>query len=57
MSVALAILLGLLILVLLGVVFLKADAARVASAMRLAGPIVLGVLGGILLLLGRAAIG
>ncbi|GAA4114667.1 DnaJ domain-containing protein [Aminobacter aganoensis] len=37
--------------------FLRADAGQLARALKLAGPVVLGLVGVVLLLLGRAAIG
>ncbi|MCX8569364.1 MULTISPECIES: DnaJ domain-containing protein [Hyphomicrobiales] len=39
------------------VAFMRADAAQLASGLKLAGPVVLGVVGLVLLLLGRAAVG
>ena len=47
----------LLVLSLLAAAFLRMDAARVAGSLRLAGPIVVGILGAGLVLVGRAALG
>lgn len=47
----------LLILTLAAVLFLRADAARLAGGMRLVGPILVGVTGVIMLLSGRAGLG
>ena len=46
-----------LVLMLLGVAFLQLDATRLAGSLRLVGPVVLGLFGGALLLLGRAGLG
>src|SRR5690554_7483976 len=48
---------GTIVAVLLLVVFLRADAARIATSLRLIGPIILGVVGAGLLLIGRAGLG
>lgn len=48
---------ALLFLTLLGLAFLRVDAARLAGSLRIAGPVVLGLLGGVLLLTGRAGLG
>ena len=46
-----------LVLTLLGAAFLRMDARRIAGSMRLVGPILVGVVGVGLLLLGRAGLG
>jgi DnaJ-domain-containing protein 1 len=57
MTVALAILSGLLLVGLAIAAFLRMDAARVAGTLRLSGPIALAVVGGGLTLVGRAGLG
>ena len=47
----------LLVLGLLGWAFARADAARLAGGMRLAGPIIIGLIGAGLVVAGRAALG
>lgn len=47
----------LLVLGLLGAAFMRLDAARLAGGLRLAGPLVMGIVGAILVLFGRAGIG
>lgn len=47
----------LLLLVLVAAVFLRANPASVAGAIRLTGPVILGLVGGVLVFAGRAAIG
>ena len=47
----------LLVLGLLGAAFMRVDAARLAGGLRLAGPLVVGILGAGLVLLGRAGLG
>ena len=47
----------LLLFALAAFAFLNADAKRLAGTMRLAGPVLAGLAGGVLLLLGRAALG
>lgn len=46
-----------LALLLVSLVFLKADAAKIASTMRIAGPVLVGIAGVILVVIGRAGIG
>ena len=48
---------GLLVAGLVGAAFLRVDAARVATSLRLAGPVAVGLLGVVLLLAGRAGAG
>lgn len=48
---------AILVLTLLSAVFLRLDAARLAGGMRLAGPLIVGVVGVGLLLFGRAGLG
>ncbi|MER2534567.1 MAG: DnaJ domain-containing protein [Rhizobiaceae bacterium] len=57
MSVLLGVVAGIVGLAALASVFLKLDAASLAKALRLAGPLVLGLAGVIFVVLGRAAIG
>jgi hypothetical protein len=48
---------ALLLVALLGVGFMRASPAQLASSMRMAGPVVLGLVGIVALILGRASIG
>ncbi|MER2635353.1 MAG: molecular chaperone DnaJ, partial [Rhizobiaceae bacterium] len=57
MSVLLGVVAGIVGLAALASVFLKLDAASLAKALRLAGPLVLGLACVIFVVLGRAAIG
>ncbi|MDQ2704348.1 MAG: DnaJ domain-containing protein [Pseudomonadota bacterium] len=57
MSVALGILAALLVAAGVVVAFLRADAARLAGTLRLAGPVVLAIAGVVLTITGRAAVG
>lgn len=57
MTIVFAVLAGIFFVALLAAAFLKVDAQRLAGAMRTAGPIALGAVGGGLLLIGRGAAG
>ncbi|TKT76947.1 DnaJ domain-containing protein [Aquamicrobium sp. LC103] len=48
---------ALLIVALVGALFIRADASRLAAGLRLSGPLILGIVGVGLLFLGRAGIG
>ena len=47
----------LLVLGLFGLIFLRADAAKLAGGMRLAGPVIVGAVGAVLTLFGRVGLG
>ena len=57
MSATLGVLAVLLLLTALFAVFLRVDATRLAGGLRAAGPAVLGIIGLVLLVTGRAGIG
>ncbi|WP_274629175.1 DnaJ domain-containing protein [Arvimicrobium flavum] len=57
MSVFLGLLAGLTVIAALFVVFVRTDAQSLANGLRLAGPVVAGVAGVVLMLLGRAGLG
>ena len=57
MTVLLGVVAALLVLAVLVNAFLRVDAARLAGSIQLAGPVTLGIVGGLLLVLGRAALG
>lgn len=48
---------GLFVLLLIGTAFLRSNPARLAETLRVSGPILLGIAGGLLLVTGRAAFG
>lgn len=57
MSIVFYSLAGLFVLMLIGTAFLRSNPARLAETLRVSGPILLGIAGGLLLVTGRAAIG